>query len=119
MNFETAIGLIKRYFYSVNIRQDCATVPQCKRAFLSNDPPISGEDSVFEVSQVSPDYPFYENIIKMHMCVQLWWNGNEKKSKYSEKPCPRTTLSTINLTWTGPGRHPRPHEVQMAIAILI
>jgi len=83
-------------------------------------PPIFGGDSVFEVFQVSPPHPFYENIIKMHKDMQLWRNNNESiKSKYSDKPCPRATLSSTNLTWNGPGRNPGPRDVQLAITSLI
>ena len=54
------------------------------------------------------------------MCIQLWWNDNESiKSKYSEKPCPRATLSTTNLTWTGRGRNSGPRDLQLAITSLI
>ena len=56
----------------------------------------------------------------MHLSVQLWWNDNESiKTKYSDKPCPRATLSTTNLTWTDPGRYPGPRDVQLAITGLI
>jgi hypothetical protein len=36
-----------------------------------------------------------------------WWNEDwQGKPKYSEKTCPRATLSTTNPTWPDPSSNP-------------
>jgi hypothetical protein len=41
---------------------------------------------------------------------RIWWNEDwQGKPKYSEKPCPSTTLSTTNRTWPEPGSNPGHH----------
>jgi hypothetical protein len=38
-----------------------------------------------------------------------WWNEKRQgKPKYSEKTCPKATLSTTNHTWPDPGSNPGP-----------